>query len=258
MKANAQLEPGIAVVTGAAQGIGLAVARALADAGVTVAALDRQAGVLHGACAQREALHPFAVDLREADEVEAVIARIEQVLGPIAYLASVAGVLHTGSLLDGDDQTWLQSFAVNTHGSFHVCRAVARRMRERRRGAIVGVSSNAASTPRLDMGAYAASKAASAQFIRCLGLELAEYGVRCNLVSPGSTDTEMQRRYWRNGVDAETVIAGSLAQHRLGIPLRRIAPPEDIADSVLFLLSDSARQITLQDLIVDGGATLGR
>ena len=258
MKANAQLRPGVAVVTGAAQGIGLAVARALADAGVTVAALDRQAGALHGACAQREAIHPFAVDLREAVEVEAVIERIEQVLGPVDYLASVAGVLHTGSLLDGDDESWLQSFAVNTHGSFHVCRAVARRMRERRRGAIVGVSSNAANTPRINMGAYSASKAASAQFMRCLGLELADYGVRCNLVSPGSTDTEMQRRYWQNGVGADAVIAGSLEQYRLGIPLKRIAEPEDIADSVLFLLSDSARHITLQDLVVDGGATLGR
>ena len=258
MRANAKLKPGVAVVTGAAQGIGLAVARALADAGITVAALDVQAGVLHGACAQRESLHPFAVDLRETADVEAVIERIEQVLGPIDYLASVAGILHTGSLLDGDDEAWLQSFAVNTHGSFHVCRAVARRMRERRRGAIVGVSSNAASTPRLNMGAYAASKAASAQFIRCLGLELAEYGVRCNLVSPGSTDTDMQRRYWQNGVGAEAVITGSLEHHRLGIPLRRIAEPQDVADGVLFLLSDSARHITLQDLIVDGGATLGR
>lgn len=257
MKANAKLKPGVAVVTGAAQGIGLAVARALGDAGITVAALDRQAGVLHGACAQRESMHPFAVDLRESADVEAVIERIEQALGPIDYLASVAGVLHTGSLLDSDDDAWLQSFAVNTHSNFHVCRAVARRMRERRRGAIVGVSSNAANTPRINMGAYAASKAASAQFVRCLGLELAEYGVRCNLVSPGSTDTDMQRRYWQNGVGAETVITGSLDHHRLGIPLKRIAEPEDIADSVLFLLSDSARHITLQDLVVDGGATLG-
>jgi 2,3-dihydro-2,3-dihydroxybenzoate dehydrogenase len=126
----------------------------------------------------------------------------------------------------------------------------------RKRGAIVNVSSNAATTPRASMGAYAASKAAVTQMTRCLGLELAEHGIRCNIVSPGSTDTEMQRAMWRTGSSAERVIEGSLADYRLGIPLRKIAQADDIVDSILFLLSDRASHITLHDLRVDGGATL--
>jgi 2,3-dihydro-2,3-dihydroxybenzoate dehydrogenase len=145
-------------------------------------------------CASHDNLHSFVLDLRDAEAVAETIERVERELGAIDYLVNIAGVLYTGGAIDVGDEDWMQSFAVNTHGVFFLTRAVARRMRERRRGGIVTVGSNAASTPRIGMAAYAASKAATAQHIRCLGLELAEYGIRCNLVSPGSTDTEMQRQ----------------------------------------------------------------
>jgi 2,3-dihydro-2,3-dihydroxybenzoate dehydrogenase len=98
-------------------------------------------------------------------------------------------------------------------------------------------------------------------FTKCLGLELAASGVRCNTVCPGSTLTDMQRAMWTaSGTTAETgarhVIEGDLAAHRTGIPLGRIADPADIAEAVVFLASDRARHITLHDLYVDGGATL--
>jgi 2,3-dihydro-2,3-dihydroxybenzoate dehydrogenase len=126
----------------------------------------------------------------------------------------------------------------------------------RRRGAIVTVTSNAAGVPRAGMAAYAASKAAAAHFTRCLGLELAAHGIRCNVVAPGSTDTPMQRSLWNEETRDAPVIAGDPATYRTGIPLGRIATPEDIADAVLFLASERARHITLHDLYVDGGATL--
>ena len=252
------LSPGVALVTGAARGIGAAVASALTARGLTVAAVDIDGASLSDTCASHDNLHPFVLDLRDAAAVTETVERMERELGTIDYLVNVAGVLYIGGAIDVDDEDWMQSFAVNTHGVFFLTRTVARRMRERRRGAIVTVSSNAASTPRMDMAAYAASKAATAQYIRCLALELAEYGIRCNLVSPGSTDTEMQRRYWRDGAgSAEEIIRGSLEKHRLGIPLRKLAQPEDIAQAVLFLLSDAAGHITMQNLVVDGGATLG-
>lgn len=255
---DSHLHPSIALVTGAAQGIGAVVAATLAGRGLTVAAADIDGASLCDMCASHDNLHPFVLDLRDAAAVVETVERAERELGAIDYLVNVAGVLYTGGAIDASDEDWMQSFAVNTHGVFFLTRAVARRMRERRRGAIVTVGSNAASTPRMGMAAYAASKAATAQYIRCLGLELAEYGIRCNLVSPGSTDTEMQRRYWRDGAgSAEQVIRGSLEKFRLGIPLRKLAQPEDIAQAVLFLLSDAAGHITMQDLVVDGGATLG-
>ncbi|MFD5456818.1 SDR family oxidoreductase, partial [Streptomyces olivaceus] len=129
------------------------------------------------------------------------------------------------------------------------------------RGAVVTVASNAAGVPRAGMAAYAASKAASVMFTKCLGLEVAPLGVRCNTVSPGSTLTEMQRAMWEHapgGAEAgrRGVIEGDLAAYRTGIPLGRIAEPADVADAVVFLASDRARHITMHDLYVDGGATL--
>jgi 2,3-dihydro-2,3-dihydroxybenzoate dehydrogenase len=93
--------------------------------------------------------------------------------------------------------------------------------------------------------------------MKCLGLELAEHGVRCNIVSPGSTNTEMQRQTQAATRGLEGVLNGDPATWRLGIPLRRIAEVGDVADLVLFLLSDRARHITMENIVIDGGATLG-
>lgn len=252
--------PRVALVTGAAQGIGAEVARVLA-AEATIAALDTNSEGLLALVAelrgrgQKAAAWPVSVS--DAGAVETVVERIERELGPIHTLVNVAGVLRMSPVVSMSDEDWATTFGVNTNGVFHVSRAVARRMVPRRAGVIVTVSSNASGTPRMQMGAYAASKAASTMFTKCLGLELAEYGIRCNVVSPGSTDTAMQRMLWKDEHGADAVIAGASESYRVGIPLRRIATPRDIADAVQFLASDRARHITLHDLCVDGGATLG-
>jgi 2,3-dihydro-2,3-dihydroxybenzoate dehydrogenase len=248
----------IAVVSGAAQGIGAAVAEALIERGATVAALDVLADRLVQSAGRHPGrLHPYPVDLRSGAAVTSAVEMIETDLGPIDMLVNVAGILRMGSVVELSDEDWETTFAVNTHGVFHLSRAVARRMIPRARGSIVTVGSNAAGVPRMRMAAYAASKAASCHFTKCLGLELAEHGIRCNVVSPGSTDTAMQRQLWSSEDDAQKVIEGSLSGYRTGIPLRRIARPEDIAAAVVFLLGDDARHITMHDLCVDGGATLG-
>lgn len=239
----------VAVVTGAAHGIGKAVADALEKSGAKVAALD--------IAFASEGKNQFIVDVADSTAVNKTISAVEHQLGEIDYLVNVAGILRMGSLLEYSDDDWQRTFAVNTTGAFNLCRAVGRRMLPRRRGAIVVVSSNAASVPRLGMGAYAASKAATSQMLKCLGLELAQANIRCNIVAPGSTDTHMQRQLWTEASSAEKVIAGSLENYRLGIPLQRIATPENIASVVLFLLSSNAAHITLESILVDGGATLG-
>jgi 2,3-dihydro-2,3-dihydroxybenzoate dehydrogenase len=250
----------VALVTGAAQGIGAAVARALAG-GATIAALDtKQEGLTALVTGLRERggrAEAYVADVSDAAAVEAVVERIEREVGPISTLVNVAGVLRMGPVVTLGDEDWAATFAVNTHGVFHVSRAVARRMVPRKAGAIVTVGSNAASVPRMQMAAYASSKAASTMFTKCLGLELAQHGIRCNVVSPGSTDTDMQRSLWADEHGASAVIAGAPETFRVGIPLRRIATPEDIAEAVSFLVSERARHITLHDLCVDGGATLG-
>lgn len=250
----------VALVTGAAQGIGAAVARALADTG-TVVAVDRKPegldAVVSGLRARGARAEGFVLDVSDAAAVETVVERVEREVGAITTLVNVAGILRMAPVVDMEDSDWTATFAVNTHGVFHMSRAVARRMVPRQTGAIVTVGSNAASVPRMRMAAYAASKAASTMFTKCLGLELAQYGIRCNVVSPGSTDTEMQRALWTDEHGPRAVIAGAPETFRVGIPLRRIATPEDIAEAVSFLVSERARHITLHDLCVDGGATLG-
>ncbi len=245
-------------VTGAASGIGAAVAQLLLERGARVIALDLDADGLSrlGDAGQQERLSCHRVDVSDAQAVDQALAEGRRKLGPIQRLACVAGVLQMGRITELTNEQWDRTFAINTTGVFNVCRNVAQGMMERRQGAIVTVSSNSAATPRIAMGAYAASKAAVSQLSRCLGLELAEYGIRVNIVSPGSTDTAMQQAMWKQGSSRETVIAGSGEHYRLGIPLQKIARPEEIAEAVLFLLSDRASHITLSDLRVDGGATL--
>jgi len=174
----------------------------------------------------------------------------------VDVFASVAGILRLGAIEDLSLADWDESIRVNVSGAFYLLRELIPRFKVQGSGAVVAVSSNATHVPRMQMAAYSASKAALTSLIRTAGLELAEHGVRCNLVSPGSTDTAMQRGMWHSEDARERTIAGFPEQYKLGIPLRKIATPEEVARTVLFLASDLASHITLQDIVVDGGATL--
>jgi 2,3-dihydro-2,3-dihydroxybenzoate dehydrogenase len=251
----------VALVTGAARGIGEAVARSLATAGATVAAVDRDAAGLEALIADLRAAGceaaAFPADVGDGAAIEEVVDLIEREVGPICILTNVAGVLRTGPVTSTSDEEWEATFAANCDGVFYVSRAVARRMVPRGCGSIVTVGSNAASTARMHMSAYAASKAAATTFTKCLGLELAPHGIRCNVVSPGSTDTAMQHALWTGENGAQSVIAGDPECFRVGIPLGRLAAPREVAEAVVFLVSERSRHITMHDLRVDGGATLG-
>jgi 2,3-dihydro-2,3-dihydroxybenzoate dehydrogenase len=250
----------VVLVTGAAQGIGAAVARAFADWGAIVAAVDANADALDR---QAEALNAlghkvtaYPGDVRNGTAVEDLVDRVERERGPIDVLVNAAGVLRTGPVTTCTDEDWAAVIAVNLTGVFNVSRSVAARMAARNAGTIVTIASNAGGVPRMHMAAYAASKAATVMFTKCLGLELAGHGIRCNVVSPGSTDTPMLRGMWHGEDDAQAVIDGTPAAYRVGIPLGKLATPQDVADAVLFLASDRAAHITMQDLYVDGGAAL--
>lgn len=253
---------GTALVTGAAGGIGHAVVRAVAARGVTVAAVDRDVARLHETVAKATAdgldVRAFPTDVSDRADVTRLVDAVETQVGAIDHLVNAAGVLRLGSVTDLDPADVRETLAVNTEGVLYISQEVARRMVTRHSGAIVTVTSNAAETPRTGMGIYGASKAAAAMITRCLGLEVARHGVRCNVVAPGSTDTPMLRAMWHDEADRERTVTGSLADHRTGIPMGRVASPENIADAVLFLLSDQASHIVLHTLTVDGGAALGR
>lgn len=252
----------VALVTGAASGIGRATALRLSGSGAALALLDRDADGV--AAVADEALDAgaadaltLAADVASADGVERAFAEATDRLGPLDALACAAGILEPAGLADTTADSWQRHFDVNTTGVLHCLQAARPRPRLRDGGAVVVVSSNAARVPRTGMLAYAASKAATSALARCAGLELAARGIRCNVVEPGSTDTPMLHSLWP---DEETGLAGTLRgnpdAYRVGIPLGRLADPGDVAEVVAFLLSDAARHVTLQQLYVDGGASL--
>lgn len=247
----------VALVTGASGGIGAAVAGALLDEGAIVVATDRDADALPRLALQSgsDMLVTRPLDVTQPDEVAATVAAVEAEVGPVGILVNVAGVLSASLVADTDLAEWQRVFAVNTTGVFLVSKAVSVHMRARRQGVIVTVSSNSAGIPRHGMAAYGASKAAATMFTRSLGLELAPYGIRCNIVAPGSTLSPMLEGMWADENGAARVIAGTPETFRTGIPLGRLAAPQDIADAVVFLASSRARHITMADLYVDGGAT---
>jgi 2,3-dihydro-2,3-dihydroxybenzoate dehydrogenase len=132
----------------------------------------------------------YQADVSDCKAVDAVVNLVEQNIGPIEILVNVAGVLHMGLIESISKEDWEETFAINTTGVFNVSRSVSNYMMSREKGAIVTIGSNAVKVPRMAMAVYAASKAAAAMFTKCLGLELARYNIRCNTVSPGSTDNE--------------------------------------------------------------------
>ncbi|EBL6616719.1 2,3-dihydro-2,3-dihydroxybenzoate dehydrogenase [Salmonella enterica] len=238
-------------VTGAGKGIGYATALAFVDAGARVIGFDREF---------TQENYPFAtevMDVADAAQVAQVCQRVLQKTPRLDVLVNAAGILRMGATdaLSVDD--WQQTFAVNVGGAFNLFSQTMAQFRRQQGGAIVTVASDAAHTPRIGMSAYGASKAALKSLALTVGLELAGCGVRCNVVSPGSTDTDMQRTLWVSEDAEQQRIRGFVEQFKLGIPLGKIARPQEIANTILFLASDLASHITLQDIVVDGGSTLG-
>lgn len=238
-------------VTGAGKGIGYATALAFAEAGAEVTGFD---------LVFEEKPWPFVtqvLDVADAAQVADVCRQQLRTLRRLDVLVNAAGILRMGATDALSQHEWQQTFAVNVGGAFNLFQQTMAQFRRQQGGAIVTVASDAAHTPRLGMSAYGASKAALRSLAQTVGLELAPHGVRCNIVSPGSTDTDMQRALWLTEDAGQQRIRGFAEQFKLGIPLGKIAQPQEIADVILFLASARASHITLQDIVVDGGSTLG-
>jgi len=241
-------------ITGACGGIGIAVKNKFKEEGYNVIATD----ILLKSDGMENDVFYYKMDVSDRDAVVQVIDKVVSQVGDIDVLVCVAGVFDLISIDNISSVDWERIFSINTLGVVNVTQIIAKKMKKNKRGNIVVVSSNAAKFPRKYMSIYASSKAATTMYTKCIGLELAEFGIRCNIVSPGSTNTTMQRKLWNSSDKApDSILKGSLGDYRLGIPLGKIAEPEEVAEVIYYLASDKASHITLEDVTIDGGATMG-
>jgi NAD(P)-dependent dehydrogenase (short-subunit alcohol dehydrogenase family) len=252
----------VALVIGAAGGIGQACLEAFAQAGAGVAAADLPGSTIEMAvitAANPDRHTTYEVDVSNPASVERLVADVVGAHGRIDAFVNAAAILDVQPFLELTLDSWERTFAVNTRGAFIAGQAVARQMiRQREGGRIIEIASNIARIPRMNNASYCSSKAAVVHLVRCMALELAQYNITVNALCPGSTATPMLVDVQAKGDRSrlEGIIQGSLEQWRTGIPLGRLAEPEDQAAMAVFLASESARHITGQVLCVDGGQTL--
>lgn len=241
-----RLDGKIALVTGAAGGIGEAVCRCLADAGAKVAALDLNRpdmGDLSLAC-----------DLADDAAVASAATEVRAKLGDPDIVVHAAATTEFAGTLDSSPAAFLRVYDVNVGGALRLAQAFAPAMRAKGRGAFVFVSSINARMGAPGLAAYAASKGGLETFLKTFALEVAGDGIRVNGIAPASVDTPMLRASFASKPDPDAALAANVLRH----PLGRLGTAEDVAQSVLFLASDASAWITGTVLAIDGGAGITR
>ena len=234
------------LITGAAGGIGAAIAARFASAGARLALLDRDAEAIR-ALSRGLACAPLALpaDVASEAEVEGAFDAAERALGGIDVLVHCAGIGVERAFLDTSLDEWRRMLEINLTGTFLCCRAAARRMvQARRNGSLVTIASTAGELGSSRRAAYGASKAGMINLTQTIAVELAGSGIRANVVSPGPIETELVRRM--HSAEARAAFTGR-------VPMSRYGTPAEVAEAVLFLASDGAAFVNGHVLHVDGG-----
>lgn len=243
----------VAVVTGAASGIGLAIAQRLAADGHAVAVFDLNGPAAESAAADIVAdggvAKGYAVDIADRARVESAVAEVRRDLGPVTVLVNNAGITDQQPFTDISFERWQQIMDVNINGTFHCTQVVLADMLAARWGRIVNISSSSAQRGSKNMVAYSASKGAMIVMTRSLALELGAHGITVNNIPPGFIDTPMLRETAASGHLGPNGIEAQIAATPVGRPGR----PEDMAAMCAFLVSEEAGYITGQTMGVNGG-----
>ena len=246
----------VALVTGAATGIGKACADLLTENGATVIYSDRDLARVTATAGDRG--HALRLDVTDRDGVDAAVAEVEARLGRIDILVNNAGIgvsAEDRATIDQfPDRAWDDVLAVDLTGVFSVSRAVLRGMKARQMGAVVNIASVTGLVGLRLQSPYIAAKAAVINLTRGMAIELATHGIRVNAVAPGSTATEAWHA-WMN--DPRSAASGLSEKQMATIPMKRPGTPREMAQGVAFLCSDAASYITGHTLVIDGGWTAG-
>src|SRR5271170_35040 len=233
----------VAIVTGAAQGIGRAIALRLADEGAKVAIADIQedaagktAGEIKAAGGQAAA---FRLDVTSLDSAMIAIEQAERELGPIDILVNNAGWDKLEPFVESTPETWDRVIAINFRGVIHCCKAVVPKMQARGHGKIVSIASDAGRAGSMGEAVYSGCKGAIIAFSKTLARELARNGINVNVVCPGPTETALLQGV----MESQPKVLDAMKR---GIPMRRLGKPEDLAGAVAFFASSDADYATGQ------------
>ncbi len=244
-----KLEGQVAIVTGAGQGIGRAIAKTLAGEGAAVVVndinLEKASKVAEEIKGQGGKALPIKADVSKRDEIDNLVKETLTSFQKVDILVNNAGIAKLTPSLELDEEQWDSTIDTNLKGQFLCSQAVARHMVKQKRGKIINITSLAAHTGTPGLLAYSASKGGVVQLTKVLAVEWGKHNITVNAVSPGLTITELVKSVFKERPD---VLEGVER-----IPLKRPATPEDIANTVLFLASPESDYISGQVIAVDGG-----
>jgi len=256
------LEGRKAIVTGSTSGIGKSIAVTLAREGAEVAIIGRNKtrGLEVVSELRKDGLSSFFVetDISSTASINTMVDSCGEKMGKIDILVNNAGAQVIAPITGTEESKWDNIMDVNVKGPFLCCKRVIPQMVNRGKGCIINLGSVGGLRGFAGGGAYCASKAALIMFTRVLALELGRVGIRSNCICPGSIETSMLLEYAEQKAGSPSKLLDAKKEITAGIPIGRIGVPEDVARTVLFLVSDSASFINGAVYVVDGGATAGQ